>query len=173
MNLVRSIRSFEDLVIPNTFEITHGGPHVYVGGHMLDIICSPSDPAFFMHHAMVDAIWEHFRLTAQNTNRETEYPEPDDLSLIGGRNHAKYTATSPFPMIENWNGLSNFYEQFYRYAPFQETCRSASDCQSPYLWCFQGRCISKVRCGGDCSGFPATRDPCQCGVCNSRTRTCT
>ena len=38
-------------------EGTHGSPHVRVGGLMGSISWSPSDPFFWMHHAMVDKIW--------------------------------------------------------------------------------------------------------------------
>lgn len=38
-------------------EGTHGSPHVRVGGLMGSLAWSPSDPFFWMHHAMVDKIW--------------------------------------------------------------------------------------------------------------------
>lgn len=40
----------------NPFGI-HGGGHWAVGGAMSDFHSSPSDPIFFLHHAMVDKIW--------------------------------------------------------------------------------------------------------------------
>ena len=35
----------------------HSGGHGFVGGDMQDIFSSPNDPAFFLHHAMVDRVW--------------------------------------------------------------------------------------------------------------------
>lgn len=36
----------------------HDPPHGWVGGEMQDMYYSPRDPAFFMHHAMVDYLWQ-------------------------------------------------------------------------------------------------------------------
>ncbi|RAK81388.1 tyrosinase family protein [Aspergillus fijiensis CBS 313.89] len=36
---------------------SHGGGHTTVGGAMLDVFASPHDPAFFLHHGMVDRMW--------------------------------------------------------------------------------------------------------------------
>lgn len=40
----------------------HSGGHVQLGGDEIDVFVSPSDPAFWLHHGMVDrvwAIWQH------------------------------------------------------------------------------------------------------------------
>lgn len=36
----------------------HDPPHGWVGGEMQDMYYSPRDPAFFLHHAMVDYLWQ-------------------------------------------------------------------------------------------------------------------
>lgn len=36
----------------------HDPPHGWVGGEMQDMYQSPRDPAFFLHHAMVDYLWQ-------------------------------------------------------------------------------------------------------------------
>lgn len=36
----------------------HGGGHYSLGTDMLDFWSSPFDPAFFMHHGMIDRVWE-------------------------------------------------------------------------------------------------------------------
>lgn len=36
----------------------HDPPHGWVGGDMQDMLISPRDPAFFIHHAMVDYLWQ-------------------------------------------------------------------------------------------------------------------
>ena len=40
-------------------EVTlHDPPHGWVGGEMQNMYYSPNDPAFFLHHAMVDYLWQ-------------------------------------------------------------------------------------------------------------------
>lgn len=36
----------------------HDPPHSWIGGTMADMLISPKDPAFFIHHAMVDYLWQ-------------------------------------------------------------------------------------------------------------------
>jgi len=38
----------------------HAAPHVYVGGHMSTMM-APSDPFFWLHHAMVDRVWDDWQ----------------------------------------------------------------------------------------------------------------
>lgn len=35
----------------------HGGGHYILGGNSLDFFASVNDPAFFVHHAMLDKVW--------------------------------------------------------------------------------------------------------------------
>ncbi|KAK5989404.1 Tyrosinase-like protein orsC [Cladobotryum mycophilum] len=35
----------------------HGGGHVYISGENLNFFTSPHDPAFYLHHAMLDRVW--------------------------------------------------------------------------------------------------------------------
>lgn len=35
----------------------HSGGHRFIGGENLNLFTSPSDPAFYLHHAMVDRVW--------------------------------------------------------------------------------------------------------------------
>lgn len=52
----------------------HGLSHTWVGGFMFVIRVSPNDPAFYMHHAFLDYIWEQFRQTRQSRfQRENDY----------------------------------------------------------------------------------------------------
>ncbi|KAI0474091.1 hypothetical protein GGR56DRAFT_564410 [Xylariaceae sp. FL0804] len=36
----------------------HGGGHLGIGGTGYDFFGSPQDPAFYLHHAMLDGVWE-------------------------------------------------------------------------------------------------------------------
>ncbi|XP_053400401.1 putative tyrosinase-like protein tyr-3 [Mercenaria mercenaria] len=42
-------------------ELAHGGPHIWVGGQMSGLNTAAHDPAFFLHHAFIDYIWDMFR----------------------------------------------------------------------------------------------------------------
>jgi tyrosinase len=35
----------------------HAAGHFSIGGDGGDVFSSPNDPAFFLHHAMVDRVW--------------------------------------------------------------------------------------------------------------------
>ena len=53
----------------------HNVGHLFFGGTMNNVACSPSDPVFWMHHANVDCLWEEFREAQQDSsNRTREYP---------------------------------------------------------------------------------------------------
>ncbi len=52
----------------------HNRGHVWVGGSMLPMT-SPNDPAFFMHHCMVDKIWHEW---------QTRFPNQGYLPANGG-----------------------------------------------------------------------------------------
>ncbi|KAH8669038.1 hypothetical protein BX600DRAFT_549271 [Xylariales sp. PMI_506] len=39
----------------------HGGGHYSVGGVMFDFFASPQDPAFYLHHGMLDRIWSQWQ----------------------------------------------------------------------------------------------------------------
>ncbi|RCN28347.1 hypothetical protein ANCCAN_25907 [Ancylostoma caninum] len=49
----------------SALEYIHGNPHVYTGGDMGVIPTATHDPIFFMHHSMMDLIWEEWRIARQ------------------------------------------------------------------------------------------------------------
>lgn len=150
--------SFAHIVpkIDTKFEDDHGAVHVCVGGHMGSLLCSPSDPIFFLHHTFIDSVWEEFRNTRQLTNIEDDYPTPADGD-IGGEGHGPYDFMEPFVPLYNIHGISDHYTRYYyEYEPRPKHCQWSEDCESDYLWCdtSRGRCLTKVKAGGDCSGLP-------------------
>jgi len=42
---------------PDGFLGLHGAGHFSIGGDAGDVYSSPNDPAFFLHHAMLDRVW--------------------------------------------------------------------------------------------------------------------
>ncbi|KIH51799.1 hypothetical protein ANCDUO_18108 [Ancylostoma duodenale] len=66
------------------------------------------DPIFFLHHGMIDFIWEEWRTTRQSkTERETAYPENDEACSSAA--HFANTTMTPFWPMVNIDGLSNKY----------------------------------------------------------------
>lgn len=179
LEFAHSRAHYNDLTacVDPTFELVHGLVHMFVGGFMADIGISPNDPAFFFHHNFIDSIWEEFRLAKQTLgDRETQYP--DDGGSACNAFHYKNAKMQPFT-ITNVQGLSNDYTRdVYFFQPSPKCSASNSDCGSAYLFCSpkdpkpEGgadpnahRCLSKIRVGGDCSGFEAL-DACYGGVCD-------
>lgn len=50
-------------------EFSHNAVHGWVGGIMSDIMYSPSDPIFWMHHAQVDRVWSIWQANAKNAGK--------------------------------------------------------------------------------------------------------
>ncbi|KAI9170683.1 Tyrosinase ustQ [Paramyrothecium foliicola] len=86
---VRSLSGAEQSSLDACFEITtyesvwecwHGSPHNSghggVGGLMVDVVLSPGDPVFFLHHGWLDAMWWKWQ----------SLDLPSRLTDIGGRN---------------------------------------------------------------------------------------
>jgi len=59
-----SSESYDDLCQPydfSDFEATHGGPHMWMSGHMTALPCAPLDPMFWSHHSFIDMCGEKLR----------------------------------------------------------------------------------------------------------------
>ena len=163
ISYVVSQQNYSRVAEPPVFEWEHGGPHLFVGGHMDNVTCSPSDPTFYLHHSFVDFIWEEFRQQRQSRQqRESDYPRNVNVTAL----HHPNTIMSPFDPLENIHGMQNIYvDSYFRFAPRLISCSTSSDCTG-YLFCHQGRCKSKIRLTGNCRGLPeGSREPCECGVC--------
>ncbi|KAI4626617.1 hypothetical protein J4E83_003769 [Alternaria metachromatica] len=56
----KNVGRFQDELqgrFPDGFLGMHGAGHFAIGGDGGDVFSSPNDPAFFLHHAMVDRVW--------------------------------------------------------------------------------------------------------------------
>uniref|UniRef100_A0A914S644 ShKT domain-containing protein n=1 Tax=Parascaris equorum TaxID=6256 RepID=A0A914S644_PAREQ len=127
----------------NALEYAQGGVQVFVGGDMLDIATAANDPVFYLHHAFVDLLWEH------------------------SGSHFGSAFMRPFEPLRNIDGLSSSYTDFlYDYAP-RPSCEDGPSCG--YLFCdhsrLPARCVSKVKPGGNCTGFHRGEDVCYRGRC--------
>lgn len=126
-------------------EIAHGGPHIWVGGHMAVTNATAHDPVFFMFHAFVDYIWEMFRnrqTTRQcNVNPQTDYPPTAGLQ-------SAIRTMDGFPQFRNIDGyLSRWTQLWYRYEQSPVCSMSQPTCGTPYLRCDVQwkRCVSLAR----------------------------
>jgi len=68
-SMIRTVmdsESYDDLCQPYDFsdmESEHGGPHMWMSGHMTALPCAPLDPFFWCHHGFVDMLIEKLRDT--------------------------------------------------------------------------------------------------------------
>jgi tyrosinase len=72
---IREFQTILDASVRNTTSLSpHSAGHWSIGLSMLDQYASPSDPAFYLHHSMIDNMWAQWQL--QN-------PEERTYSLYG------------------------------------------------------------------------------------------
>ena len=135
--------SFTTLMTPfdtNTFEMYHGGPHVFVGGHMSSIPCAALDPTFWCHHTFIDLLWERCR-QRQTTDKETDYPDEPEIPP----DHKANATMKPFTGKVCKDGLSNSYiPGRYSYLPSPDACTTKADCGGKTLFCLKGQCTACV-----------------------------
>ncbi|VDM77438.1 unnamed protein product [Strongylus vulgaris] len=89
-----------------------------------------NDPLFFLHHCMIDNIWETWRLSKQSrAARETAYPT-DDIRC-SSQSHFSRSIMVPFSPMVNIDGCSNRYtDNLYQYDPRPTCSSSRRDCGS-------------------------------------------
>ncbi|RCN40660.1 common central domain of tyrosinase [Ancylostoma caninum] len=81
-------------------------------GDMGVIPTATHDPIFFLHHSMMDLIWEEWRRARQSrTEREMAYPQNDEACSSAA--HFANTTMTPFWPMVNLDGLSNKYTGLY------------------------------------------------------------
>lgn len=186
VNYVFTKRCFRDITCDTDckFENDHGGVHSFVGGHMGNAGCAPSDPVFYLHHAFIDCIWQEFRDNHQQTDITREYPSwvnGDDLGtppppLFDILGFEWFRPMFPFPGLLNGHGIQTFYAQYYKCADRLNLngCKAHSDCKSSILWCHNSKCTAKIRKGGVCASLPdvacsgcliTQRSRCKNGIC--------
>lgn len=150
-------KSFADAVAPTStyFEDSHGDIHIAINGHMDDLMCSPNDLIFYMHHCFIDLLFENFR--DLHPVAKSPYPFHD---IEYNRPMDPLYPWYDYNIREVYNS-ENFTKLYYSYQQRPKYCQKDSHCCPPYggLYCDLnvGICKSKVRKGGECSGLG---DPC-------------
>jgi hypothetical protein len=83
---------------------THDNVHIWVGGTMADMT-SPDDPVFYLHHAMVDKIWQEWH----NLGRTTTFEEGN---VIEGAFPSGIPSITPDKLIDSRsNSLKVWYAE--------------------------------------------------------------
>ena len=153
-------------------ETYHSRFHIFIGGDIASVPCSPVDPLFWMWHASLDALWEEFRQEHQTTDLETEYPDYPDMPS----GYASNATSLPFNVSNLYGLSSHFKSERYEYdvRPSKYSCTLSSDCRSKYLFCHCGECTSKVQEYGNCTYLGDESCFCgsQGGTCNDGVCSC-
>jgi len=177
---VLNSESYDDLCTPydfSDFEADHGGPHMWMSGHMTSLPCAPLDPMFWCHHCFIDMLIEILkdRLPASRWR----YPNSWYVPWA----HRRGDRMRPFEFY-NGDGIDDekigknyIYELSPGSAEFR--CTTDEEC-SPIglLWCDRlsgrGRCKAKCREGGECRDGNDAMCYCKRGRprCNSDTCQC-
>ncbi|KAK9800021.1 putative Tyrosinase copper-binding domain-containing protein [Seiridium cardinale] len=96
----------------------HGGGHYSVGGIMFDFFASPQDPAFYLHHGMLDLLWANWQ--AANDSRRYAWNGTSSISNMNTTTAVNNSTTLDFGQLANTvtvenvaDPLSGFY--CYRY----------------------------------------------------------
>ncbi|KAH9507501.1 putative tyrosinase-like protein tyr-3 [Bulinus truncatus] len=142
---ILSRNSYDELVNNQqnyNVEVLHGSVHNYVGGVMNQLEIAANEPAFFMHHAFIDYIFERFRqrLRSRGVNPAT-YPQSGATGL-----HAP-NAPTLLKSTTQADGYSDLYARGITYEPVP-TCSSRNmACGNRFLVCqvSSGKCIPTTR----------------------------
>ncbi len=185
LQTILNARSLRDICwnIDSSFETFHGATHNWVGGVMVNLPVSPSDPVFFLHHSFVDCLFTGMRdnQRARGINVNYDYPNDTVAMGVGMRRqgdgvrirrpddsfHYALNEMRPFGPLRNIDGLSDVYENTVRCAPRPTCSRADTSCGgSGYLFCDEStyRCAPKLRLGAQC-GRHARYSPCSGGEC--------
>jgi tyrosinase len=88
------IEKYRDFTLD--LEGLHNGVHAWVGGTMIDIMTSPADPVFWLHHANIDRIYTLWQKTHPDS--------PDHIPNLSGADLIMdpWTGTEPGWRHSNW-----------------------------------------------------------------------
>lgn len=76
----------------------HGGGHFSTGLALSDFFASPADPAFFLHHSMIDRLWTIWQAAAPETR---QYALNGTSTIFNGNETAEVTLET----TQNWGIL--------------------------------------------------------------------
>ncbi|XP_069113593.1 putative tyrosinase-like protein tyr-1 [Argopecten irradians] len=116
----------------SNLELLHNNVHVWIGEQMSRIESSSYDPAFFVHHAYVDCIWEEFR----NRQRRMGINPARDFPRIVGENEQLPLVPMGLGRLLVIDGINDiFTRRIYRCQARPRCVPNTNNCGSPYLRC--------------------------------------
>ncbi|VDP12256.1 unnamed protein product [Soboliphyme baturini] len=128
----------------------------WIGGYQLhDAANRVFDPLLLLYHSFVEFLWE----TVRND-------QSSDLSKC--RAEYRLTVKNTHHLLGSLDSLLNSNTTVaYEYEPRPKCSLVDPLCKSDYLFCFgmTVSCISKIRLGGNCSGFEEEPDACYGSFC--------
>ncbi|XP_069141199.1 uncharacterized protein [Argopecten irradians] len=126
-------------------EYHHGKIHLFVDGHLSDLVSAAHDPLFFMLHAFIDYIWWMFRNKQEENGIDPSQDYPETLI----ERHQPDRTMDGFEMYQNIDGYSlNWTRDIYTYEISPTECSEQyPSCNSKWLTCqfSNKRCVSKAR----------------------------
>ena len=185
LNTILNARRLRNICwnVDSSFETFHGATHNWVGGVMVNLPVSPSDPMFFLHHSFIDCLFTLMRNNQRTSGINVDFDYPNDTvamgvgmrrqgdrRLIGTPQdswHYSLAEMRPFGPLRNIDGLSSFYDDIIHCAPRPTCSGSDTSCGgSEYLFCDEStyRCAPKLRLGASCERF-SRYSPCFTGLC--------
>ena len=92
-------------------EEMHNAVHIYAGGVFTNVAMSPSDPIFYLHHSMVDRMFERFMIKLQTLGTLSYIPE----SGVDPGHNANDCIVPSFPLYRNREFLQRSTDFGYVY----------------------------------------------------------
>jgi hypothetical protein len=136
--------------------------HLFVGGSMENVYYSPQDWLFFVHHAFIDYIWTQFREKNVASPLANRYnPDYDACTKY----HTAKAVIEPFGPNRNIDAFlaNDLYSSIYAYEPVPMCNANDTNCDDiTNYFCHTklGRCLSRIKLGGVCTGLDAFT-PCE------------
>lgn len=126
-NNISNPTAYEGMVL----EDIHNEIHAAIGGQMADFSTSSQDPAFFIHHAFIDAVWERFCTALRKKGME---PQDDYVTQWVSPMQMPDKYMDRFVPYKNIDGYSHYFtNNIYQYEEFPECTNKCWD--SPFLKC--------------------------------------
>lgn len=113
-------------------ESIHNDPHCWVGGIMCQLANSPLDPVFYLHHAVVDKLWQQWEDENQSSSFQStslpRYPNTDPNDITDSRDLNVWYAEDGVVMLDDYETSgTNDYAYTGRIESEDFTVASGSD----------------------------------------------
>lgn len=130
---IETPKSFKQFTTPynmSDFEMSHSMIHLYVGGQMSKLSCSPNDPCFLLHHYFIDYLLDEL---LHNPDFDKTYPVDPDV--YGTPVPQAYRIGAPLFPFRGHRLTDVSHKQFvdvdysYEHSPGDIRCTKDSQCK--------------------------------------------